>query len=132
MTEKDSRILPQAVTMWKSVSIVLTLFVAFTPTVYAMTNQFYSYSRRPNYTVKPELIDDTDLPMPEPFDSSPVEESLVEEIALEKMTAPTDELEFVSDLLAEEIELWQPEEVDIEDMDSISIIEAEGLDGLEE
>lgn len=47
------------------------------------------------------------------FDSSPVEESLVEKIALEEMTAPTDELEFDSDSPAEEIELWQPEEVDI-------------------
>ena len=56
----------------------------------------------------------------------------MKEIALEEMTAPTDELEFDSDPPAEEIELWQPEEVDIKDMDSISIIEAEGLDGLEE
>lgn len=113
MIEKDSSILPQAVAMWKSVSIVLILFVAFTPTVYAMTSQFYSYSCRSNYTVKEELIDDTDLSMPE----------------------PTDELEFDLDPPAEEIELWQPEEVDIKDMDSISIIEAEGLeslDGLEE
>lgn len=95
-----------------------------------MTIQFCSYSCRSNYTVKAELIDDTDLSMPEPFDSLPVEE-----IALEEMTAPTDELKFGSDPPAEEIELWRPEEVDIEDMDSISIIEAEvleSLDGLEE